>query len=254
MTLVDGVDGVPNGHLVYSESFEEAEAQHQEMTVSHGGVNDPRATNGIQKVSIWHEQIVDWFLQNPGGTQQDCADHFQKTQGWISIVMGSDAFREFRDLRMRNHQDHVSRSLVSQVQGLARSGLKELTTRLNGEEVLPIGQVRDITELAVKSLGMGQGGRSFGLGEPNGVQVQVNNFNGVSADVLANARAKMARVIEHNTQVTEHDAARIEDATVEAEVVDEMCELIKSGEEQFIRLGIKELMEFEVEEGAEAAT
>jgi hypothetical protein len=225
-----------DGRLLYSGNFEEAEKQHQALITAHRFV--PERGNRIKKVNIWHIQIVDWFLTHPRGSQIECAEHFGRTQTWLSAVMNSDAFIEFRDQRVRAHQERVSKAIVDQTQKLAQIGLEDLTERLNGEAFVPIGQVKDVTELALKSLGMGgRVGVAPGVGETT---VQINNFNGVSSDVLANARAKMAVVVARNTELTENTSP---DNAVDAEfVVEDMS--IDDGEEEFIAEVTQNLMEF----------
>lgn len=49
--------------------------------------------SGIKKMSVRHDQILEWLLQNPDRKMRDCAMHFGISQPWLSQIVHSDAFQ-----------------------------------------------------------------------------------------------------------------------------------------------------------------
>lgn len=143
----------------------------------------------IKRTNWWHEQVVDWELMNPSATLGDCARHFGKTEGWLSTVRNSDAFREFRARRIAEHQNMVSETVIEKVEGLAALTLDTLHERIEREkDDIPLAFVRETAETALKALGYG------GRGAAPAAVVQVNV---VSAEALGRARDLMRnRTIE----------------------------------------------------------
>ncbi len=137
----------------------------------------------IKRTNWWHEQVIDWELLNPSATMGDCARHFGKTEGWLSTVRNSDAFREFRARRIAEHQSMVSETVIEKVEGLAALTLDTLHERIERErESISLGFVRETAETALKALGYG----GTSAVAPTVVQVNV-----VSAASLERARGLM---------------------------------------------------------------
>ena len=145
----------------------------------------------IQAVRWWHEQIVDYMLMCPNWTQGDLARRFHKTESWLSTVINSDAFREYKALRFAEHQSAVTKDVLAQAEDLASLGLDVMTERIRRErDAISSRTVLESAELALKACGyMGRAGPS----------VQVNNYtrnsvNVADAETLARARANMQRL------------------------------------------------------------
>lgn len=149
----------------------------------------------IDTIRLWHEQVVDWMLENPHLTQGQCADHFDKTQSWLSTLINSDLFQEYKDRRFRQHQELVSHSVIERVSGLASLSLEVLHDRiLEEKDDIPLGIVKDSAELTLKALGFGP--------KPSArapTTVVTLNVGGASAEVLAEARGNLRRIHEENT-------------------------------------------------------
>ncbi len=159
----------------------------------------------IKSVRAWHEQIVDYMLQNPHRTQGEMAEFFSKTEAWLSSVINSDLFRDYKALRFTQHQDNVSHSVIERVSGLAGLSLEVLKERIEEErDDIPLGIVLDSATLMLKSMGFG----------PKPVTARATtihlNVNGASAEVLAEARNDLRRTHVENT-VEAEDAEIIED-------------------------------------------
>lgn len=149
----------------------------------------------VQKVNWWHEQIVDWELMNPDKTLGECAEHFGVTQPWLSSVRGSDAFKEYRAIRIAEHQGMVSKTVIEKVEGLAHLTLDVLQERIEKERAeISLPFMRETAETALKALGYsGQRGGAPGQG---GVVVQTNVV--VDRSLLSRARERMRTVNQEN--------------------------------------------------------
>ena len=49
--------------------------------------------HGIKKVGYTHEAMINWMIENPDKFQKSAALYFGVTEGWLSKVVNSDAFR-----------------------------------------------------------------------------------------------------------------------------------------------------------------
>ncbi len=149
----------------------------------------------IKSVRPWHEQIVDWMLQNPHLTQGQCALYFDKTEAWLSSVINSDLFREYKSRRFTQHHENVSHSVIEHVSGLAGLSLEVLRERIQDErDDIPLGIVLDSATLMLKSMGYGP--------KPTAAAPAATihlNVNGASAEVLAEARSTLRQIHEDNT-------------------------------------------------------
>lgn len=145
------------------------------------------ASAQIAKVNWRHEQIVDWMLANPKARQSECADEFGVTEAWLSTIINSDAFIEYRARRYALHQKMLSESTIERVEGLAQLGVEVLSARIEAErESIPLGIVKESADMALKACG-------FGAKTAGGAAVEVN-INVADADSLARARERMRLV------------------------------------------------------------
>ena len=160
----------------------------------------------IKSVRPWHEQIVDYMLQNPHLTQGQCALFFNKTEAWLSSVINSDLFREYKSRRFSDHHENVSHSVIERVSGLAGLSLEVLHERIEKEkEDIPLGIVLDSATLMLKSMGFGP--KAAPAQAPATINV---NLNGAPAEVLAQARDDLRKTHVENT-VEPEDAEIMED-------------------------------------------
>ncbi len=152
---------------------------------AHGaGTGAGGGNTHIKRTNWWHEQLVDWELMNPSANMGDCARHFGKTEGWLSTVRNSDAFREFRARRIAEHQGMVSETVIDKVEGLAALTLDTLHERIEGDrDNIGLGFVRETAELALKALGY--------CGKSAAAPAPVVQVNVVSQESLQRARGLM---------------------------------------------------------------
>jgi hypothetical protein len=59
--------------------------------------------HGIKKVGYTHEAMINWMITNPDQFQKSAALYFGVTEGWLSKIVNSDAFR----LQLSRRQEAV---------------------------------------------------------------------------------------------------------------------------------------------------
>ena len=140
------------------------------------------------KQKDWMHSLADFMIQNPHATNIETARVFGVTPVWIGVVKRSDSFNELMKSRREVHAELVSTSVISKVEALAEQAIEELSERMQ-RDVIPLEQVREIGDLALKSLGFG------GRGGVVGTAGVVNNITvTVEKEALAAAREKMRLV------------------------------------------------------------
>jgi hypothetical protein len=111
--------------------------------------------NAIAKVSYTHDAVIDLVIANPGLSQGTLAAHFGYTQGWLSQVMGSDAFQARLALRRGEIVDPVLFATVEEkIRGLALQSLTVLQKKLEQPQVAD-GTALKAFELSSRALGYG---------------------------------------------------------------------------------------------------
>lgn len=138
------------------------------------------------KVVDWHESLADYMILRPHASLAELAAHFGVTTIWIGVVRSSDSFRELMRTRREVHAKLVSHSVIQKVEALAEQTVEELSKRMS-EEKVPLDTVREIGDMALKSLGFG--GRGGTIGPAGAIQQNVTVV--VDREALAEARAKM---------------------------------------------------------------
>lgn len=139
------------------------------------------------KVRDWMESLVDYMIQKPNATYEEMGRYFNCTPIWIGVVIRSDAFQELLKTRREVHMAMVSSTVIEKVEALANQALDKMSDKM-AEKDVPLGQVKDIGDMALKALGFGvPRGTLTGAGAVNN---QVNVI--IDREALAEARAKMA--------------------------------------------------------------
>ena len=157
----------------------------------------------IQTVSHWHEQIVDWMLSNPSLRLMDCATYFKKSGNWISVIIHSDAFKEYKNRRFAAHHEHITERVADQLQGLGKLSMEVLHERIDAERaVISLDFVKETNEMVLRAMGFG----SKHAPEPmNGGPSITVNIGAAPQSVLTEARDDMRRI--HTDNTTEAEAA-----------------------------------------------
>lgn len=139
------------------------------------------------KLRYTHEAVIDQIIANPGVSQNSLAAMFGYTPGWLSTVMGSDAFKTKLAERRGVLVDPVlSLSLNERFNGMVERSLAVLQEKL----AQPALQVPDSLVLKAAELGA----RSLGLGVAS-VKVDVHNVVDLRA-ALAEGNERRQRYLE----------------------------------------------------------
>lgn len=121
--------------------------------------------HGITKVSYTHDAMIDQILLNPGIKQGELALYFGYSEGWVSRVMGSDAFQA--RLAQRKEEaitPQIRANLEERLAVLADQSLTVLQTKL---------KATSSAEIAVKTLELST--KALGLGARPEKQIQTTN-------------------------------------------------------------------------------
>lgn len=110
--------------------------------------------NAIAKVGYSHDAMIDLLIANPMITQRELANNFHYTEGWVSRIIRSDAFRE----RLASRKSEVSDPLVLQsveqrFEALVARALEVLEGKMDAEPTALL--ALKTAELASKALGYG---------------------------------------------------------------------------------------------------
>ena len=86
---------------------------------------------GVAKTSYSHEALIDLILANPAIDQNELARKFGYTPGWISQVIGSDAFQAALAARKDQIVDPMLRGAVEEsFKGLVLQSMQKLREKL----------------------------------------------------------------------------------------------------------------------------
>lgn len=121
----------------------------------------------LVRVHYSHEAMIDIIIAEPTITQNELARRFGKSIGWISIVMGSDAFQAALAKRRDDILDpELVATIEERLRGLAAQSLQVISKRLEQSES---------SDLALKSLDIASKALGFGARQSGGGNT-TNNF------------------------------------------------------------------------------
>jgi hypothetical protein len=160
--------------------------------------------------SWWYPAIADWMIRNPGGTIKDCAAELNRHPNTISMIAGTDMFREYMAQRREEWRQHHDFALISKVTKVAEAGLDVLLEKLEKKkDQIPMQLVTEVAMSALDRLGYGP------RREPAvAVNVQQND-NRVVVAVDANALAEAREAMRLAEARTAYDSRLLVDATPE---------------------------------------
>ncbi len=109
---------------------------------------------GIAKVGYTHEAMADLILSNPSISQNELANHFKVTPGWISQILASDAFQAHIGERRDKILDPILRGEIEEsMKGLVLQSVQRLREKL---EANPSDQlVMEVFKNSARALGYG---------------------------------------------------------------------------------------------------
>ncbi len=132
-------------------------------------------TNGIAKVRYSHDAMIDLMIAEPSVKQNTLAEMFDRTPGWISQVINSDAFQarlaERRELLV---DPVITASIKERLTAVAARSLELIVEKLNA----PLAGQMLSEDFLLKSAKMstealGYGARSAGPSQTTNVAVVV---------------------------------------------------------------------------------
>ncbi len=124
----------------------------------------------ILSVRWWHEQVVDLMLLFPFWKQGDIAIHLDVTEPWLSSVINSDVFKAYYQMRMKEHHAGITKGVTDRCEDLAINGLDAMNKKIKeAADSIPLPQIKESTEMALKAIGMG----TKGVGNSNGAGVNI---------------------------------------------------------------------------------
>lgn len=122
----------------------------------------------IEKVNYSHDAMIDMIVADPGITQNRLAEMFGYSVGWVSRVIGSDAFQAALSERRKEIADpFLIASIEERMKGLAMQSIDVLVKKL--ESATPD------ANLALKGLDIATKALGFGARDRGPANVQ-NNF------------------------------------------------------------------------------
>lgn len=143
----------------------------------------------------WHARIVDYMILNPHAKIVDIAQSFGVTSVWVGKLIKTDAFREYYNRRMIDHQDLIGTTIVAKMQSVAVKALDKMADKID-KEALTFGQVKDAVDTTLKGLGYTSNGAGMNVNVKPGGEVTV----AIGSDVVAAARQKLAARMRENTE------------------------------------------------------
>lgn len=121
----------------------------------------------LQRVRYTHEAMIDVIIAEPTVTQRELAKRFDRSENWLSIVMGSDAFQAALAKRRDDLTDpFLIATIEERFRGLAQQSLSIIAENLEKTRNLDAA----FKALDISSKALGFGARNTG---PTAVQ---NNF------------------------------------------------------------------------------
>lgn len=128
----------------------------QELEGSAPGRSTPAPSMGrLQKVHYTHEALIELIIENPTWTQGQFAAKFGYTQGWLSNILASDAFKARMAARREEIIDPALKaSIKERFEALVIASQTRLMGLLEKPDCPPQVALRAL-ELGAKGLGAG---------------------------------------------------------------------------------------------------
>jgi hypothetical protein len=148
----------------------------------------------IKRVSIKHESIMNFIMENPTVPLGEVANHFQVSQAWLSVIIHSPAFQD-KLLEKQGVLFHhtVVATITDKVSMIAHKTLDKLADKIEFMESTK--ELRETADMAMSNLGYGGGGKNNGA--VNGGPTVINNqqiFVGREVYEAAQSRIGLARL------------------------------------------------------------
>lgn len=144
--------------------------------------------NRSRPMKWWHEAIIDDMLMFPLDDYQKRADRLGYSKQTVMMLANSDMFKAAYESRRANLREKLDTSIALKMSEVADLGLTVMKESLEKKRTaIPFKDLAAANDSMLQRLGYG------GVAAGTAVQVNVNNTspNGVTAELLAQARAKL---------------------------------------------------------------
>lgn len=180
------------------------------------------ASKGALKrgVSPTHELMVDWELQNPGGTLREMGAYFDYSVTWLSTMMNSDAYKAYRAGRLKDVHTYVAQDIPAKMKALAEVAIERMHEVLQKSEDPKM--IKESFDSVLNRYGYAPGSKN--PAGPGGFS-QTNNVFFLSQDQFARMQG---RLIEAHSNPVNNPPLPLPASELPAPQVDE-SEEISSG-------------------------
>lgn len=156
----------------------------------------------LKKLSWWHDEIINWMIQNPGLRLKDAAAHFDVHPAYLYRIVNTPMFRELLAQRKLEHFSNVSRSVIEGVSDLTKLTLETIEERIVSErESISLEFLSETLKTTLKAMGMG------GRGPGGNTNVFIGGANEVNfpvpAHVIERAKGRIYQQYAQGSQVQE---------------------------------------------------
>jgi len=142
----------------------------------------------IKKLSIKHNEMVNWMIENPTASRGEMAAAFGVTVPWLSTIIHSDAFKAELDRKKEKvFNSAIARPIQEKVLGAAHLALERLQQSLQLET--DTRALVSAAEMLTKAAGEYKGEKN----RPGGNLIHADQMFMVSADDLARAQQLIGR-------------------------------------------------------------
>jgi hypothetical protein len=115
-----------------------------------------------------HELMMDWILENPGGTLREMGAYFGYSVSWLSTMMNSDAFKAYAGERLKDVHAHVTQDVPAKMRALAEVAIERMEEMLVKTEDPDI--IKDSFDKVMNRYGYAPGSQRQGPLAPGGFQ------------------------------------------------------------------------------------
>lgn len=112
--------------------------------------------NGIAKVRYSHEAMIDHLIATPDIRQNELAVIFDRSPGWISQIINSDAFQAaLAERREADVDPIIQQSIKDRLQAVAAVSLEKVLDKLSGPITCTDDFLLQTAKLSTAALGYG---------------------------------------------------------------------------------------------------
>jgi hypothetical protein len=157
-------------------------------TAGRGKVGRPprEGEERVDALSHWHRSIVDLQLEKPAITQREIAEIMEKTQPWISVVMGSDMFKAYQTERFDSFRKQKEETIIQKAGAVANKAFDILDKKMKNPGAVTINEAVSIAKVATATASVGNSGKGNGPVTNNNLTVLK-----VPAGIIEQSRARM---------------------------------------------------------------